>query len=87
MLPIINSYIRAKPQLLEEVSCNMGQKAEKTSAMEQNRFIQRNKKKVLRTDILRILVEVILRFNIKKVSFIFKILAPVYLRNIKTDIK
>ena len=35
--------------------------------MEQNRFIQRNKKKiVLRRDILRILVAVIWRFNLKK---------------------
>ena len=35
-----------------------------TSAIEQNRFIQRNKKNVPRRDILRILVAVIPRFNV-----------------------
>ena len=34
--------------------------------MEQNRFIQRNKKNVLRRDILQILVAVIQRFNVKR---------------------
>ena len=54
--------------------------------MEQIRFIQRNKKTVPRRDILRILVAVIWRFNVKKVSFILKILPPVYLHIIKIDI-
>ena len=40
-------------------------KFQKTSAMEQNRFIQRNKKNIPRRDILRILVAVISRFNVK----------------------
>ena len=40
--------------------------------MEQNRFIQTNKKNVLRRDILRILVAVIQRFDVKKVSFTLK---------------
>ena len=40
--------------------------------MEQNRFIQTNKKNVLRRDILRILVAVIRRFDVKKVSFTLK---------------
>ena len=34
--------------------------------MEQNRFIQRNKKNILRRDILRILIVVIRRFNVKR---------------------
>ena len=55
--------------------------------MKQTRFIQRNEKKNLRTDTLRISVAVIWRFNVKKVSFIFKILPPVYLHIIKRDIK
>ena len=54
-----------------------------TFAMEQNRFIQRNKKNVLLTDILRVLVAVIWSFNVKRVSFISKILPPVYLHIIK----
>ena len=55
--------------------------------MERNRFIQRNEKKILRRDTLRISVAVIGRFNVKKVSFIFKVLPPVYLHIIKMDIK
>ena len=54
--------------------------------MEQNRFIQRNKEKNLRDAVL-ISVAVIQRCMVKKVSFIFKILPPVYLRIIKIDIK
>ena len=53
--------------------------------MEQNRFIQRNKKNVLRRDILRILVAVVPRFSVKNVLFIF-ILPPVCLHIIKIDI-
>ena len=44
------------------------------------------KKNVLRRDILQILVAVIQRINVKKVSFVFKILPPVYLHNIEIDI-
>ena len=57
-----------------------------TSAIEQNRFIQRNKKNVPRRDILRILVSVIGRFNVKRCPLIFKISPPVYLNIIKIDI-
>ena len=43
----------------------------------------KKQKNVLRRGILQILVVVIWRFNVKNVSFIFKILPPVYLHNIK----
>ena len=52
--------------------------------MEENRFIQRNKKEILRRDTLRISVAV-QRCTVKKVSL--KILPPVYLHIIKIDIK
>ena len=55
--------------------------------MEQNRFIQRNKKFVLRRDILRILVAVIPSFSVKKVPFIFKISPPVYVHVIKACVR
>ena len=54
--------------------------------MEQNRFIQRNEKKILIRDTLEIPVAVIQRSNVKKVSFIFKFVPPVYLDIIKIDI-
>ena len=54
--------------------------------MEQKRFIQRNEKKILRGATLRISVVAIGKFNVKKVSFIFKISPPVYLHIIKIDI-
>ena len=49
-------------------------------------YPKKQKKNVLRRDILQILVAVIQRFNVKKVSFVFKILPPVYLHNIEIDI-
>ena len=55
--------------------------------MEQNIFIQRNGKKILRGDTVRIPEAVIRRFNVKKVSFIYNISPPVYLHIIKIDIK
>ena len=48
--------------------------------------LSKETKKILRRDTLRISVAVIQRFNVKKVSFIFKILPPIYLHIIKTDI-
>ena len=58
----------------------------KTSAMEQNRFIQRNKKKkILRRDTLQISVAVLWRCTVKKMPL--KVLPPVYLHIIKIDIK
>ena len=56
--------------------------------MEQNRFIQRNKKKILRRDTLQISVSVVQKCtvkNVKKVSL--KILPPLYLDINKIDIK
>ena len=50
-------------------------------------YPEKQKKKILRRDTLRISVAVIPRFNVKKVSFIFKISTPVYLHIIKIDIK
>ena len=41
---------------------------------------------MLRRDTARISVAVIPRFNVKKVSFVFKILPPIYLYIIKIDI-
>ena len=46
----------------------------------------KKQKNLLRRDILRILVAVIPRFDVKKVSFFFKISPPVYLHVVKIDI-
>ena len=56
-----------------------------TSATKQNIFIQKNKKKLLRKDTLRVSQAVIRKCCIKKVSL--KILPPVYLHIIETDIR
>ena len=53
--------------------------------MEQNRFILRNEKKILTSDTLQITA--IIRFNVKKMSFVFNISLPVYLHIIKIDLK
>ena len=54
--------------------------------MKQNRFIQRNEKKILRRYTLRISIAVIRNFNFKKGVPYFKFLPPVYLYIIKIDI-
>ena len=48
--------------------------------------LSKETKKILKKDTLQILVAVIQRFNVKKLSFIFKTLPPVYLNIIKIDI-
>ena len=53
--------------------------------MEINRFIQRNKKDILRADILRTSVAAVGKCGFKKVPL--KISLPVYLPVIKIDIK
>ena len=50
-------------------------------------YPKKQKKNILRRDTLQILVAVIRRFNVKNVSFSFKISPPVYLHIIKIDIK
>ena len=49
--------------------------------------LSKETKKILRRDTLQISVAVIWRFDVKKVSFIFKISTPVYLHIIKIEIK
>ena len=56
--------------------------------MEQNKQIYPKKQtsKILRRDTLQISVAAIPSFNVKKVSFVFKISPPVYLHVIKINI-
>ena len=56
--------------------------------MEQNKEIYPKKQtsKILRRDTLQISVAAIPSFNVKKVSFVFKISPPVYVHVIKINI-
>ena len=49
-------------------------------------YSKKQKKNVLRRDIPRTLVAVIKRFNLKKVTSVFKISPPAYLHIVKIDI-
>ena len=97
-----NSDIRAKPQLLEKsfmknrikyrkyFSAQQVSKFEEISTLNicdgAKQIYPKKQKNLLRRDILRILVAVIPRFDVKKVSFFFKISPPVYLHVVKIDI-
>ena len=96
----MNCCIRGKPQLLEKVSCKIRSKAKniflhtskKSSENFDIKYLQQSKtdlskeikKKLLRKDTLRVLEAVIRNCCVKKVSV--KILPPVYLHIIETDI-
>ena len=80
---------QAKSDKKQKISfCTPVRKFQKTwtSATKQNRFNKKKtKKKLLRKDTLRVSKAVIRKYCVKKVSL--KILPPVYLHIIKTDIR
>ena len=77
----MQNRIKSKKYFSAQQYQNFGKIQHYTSAKEQNRFIQRNKKDILRRDTLRISVAAIQRCTVKKVYL--KILPPVYLHIIK----
>ena len=73
-------FCTAVPKFLEILTLNICNGAKQI-------YPKKQKKKVLRKDILQLSVAVIWRFNVTKMSFIFKVSSPVYLNIIKIDIK